>query len=53
MAGERIPYNKQIIDYCKIAKDLCYPTDILDKIRKAKTEIEIERIMHDARNGKR
>lgn len=38
--------------YVKIATELCYPAAVIEKIRKADTEIIAERVLHDARNGK-
>lgn len=38
--------------YLKIAKELCYPREVLDKIKLTKNEIEVGKIMADARNGR-
>lgn len=37
-------------NYVKIATELCYPAAVIEKIRKADTEIIAERILHDARH---
>lgn len=36
-------------EYIKIAKDLCYPEETIEKIRKAKDENECSNILHMAR----
>ena len=33
------------------AKELCYNSKVIEKLKKAKTSDELTRIMHDARNG--
>ena len=37
----------------EIAEDLCYPHKVIEKLKEAKDEYEIERILHDARDKKR
>lgn len=36
-------------DAIRIAKELCYGADVILRIKSAKTENEITRILHDAR----
>lgn len=36
----------------KIAKQLCYSDEIVEKLKKAKTVNELDRIMKDARGSK-
>lgn len=36
-------------DAIRIAKQLCYKADVIARIQSAKTESEISRILHDAR----
>lgn len=43
---EFIHYKKQRVE---IAKDLRYPKEVIEKIRKAKTEREISRILKECR----
>ena len=40
-------YRKFALRACK---DLCYPETVYNRVKKAKSESEIEQIMHDARN---
>ena len=46
MKDERYHYRDNAI---KAAKDLLYPKEVIDKVKAAKTEDEIERIMINAR----
>lgn len=39
-------------DALEVARDLCYDQEIIKKIKNAKSDEEISRILHDARNGK-
>ena len=41
-------YKEEIIE---VAKELCYNSKVIKKLKKAKTSDELTRIMHDARNG--
>lgn len=42
--------DRKIINYYKaVAKQLLYPDEVLDAIKKAKTEEEISRILREAR----
>ena len=38
-------------DAIRIAKQLCYSENVINKIKAAKTESEITRILHDAREA--
>lgn len=38
-------------DAIRIAKQLCYKEDVILRIKAAKTESEITRILHDAREA--
>lgn len=38
-------------DAIRIAKQLCYKEDVIARIKAAKTESEITRILHDAREA--
>lgn len=40
-------YRKSALRACK---DFCYPETVYNRVKKAKSESEIEQIMHDARN---
>lgn len=40
-------------DAIRIAKQLCYKADVIERIKAAKTENEILRILHDARQDVR
>lgn len=33
------------------ARDLCYPRSVIEKLKAAVTDLDISRIMNDARNG--
>ena len=35
------------------AEDLCYSNEVIEKIKAAKSDVEIERIMNNARHEKR
>lgn len=35
------------------AKELCYGPKVIEKIKNAETDVEVERIMYDARHGRR
>lgn len=35
-----------------VSYDLKYPKEVRERIREAKSEFEVDRILHDARNGK-
>lgn len=43
--------SKTQSDAIRIAKQLCYKTDIIERIKSAKIESEILRILHDAREA--
>ena len=45
------PLKKYKKDALRAAKDLCYPEEVLDRIRNATRQIDIEHIMYDARNA--
>lgn len=52
--GKRIPEDEDawyMINAIKAAEDLGYPEEIVDKIKKCKTDVEISRIMATARNN--
>lgn len=36
----------------KIAKDLCYPKEVIDKLENEPDPIKRQRILHDTRSGK-
>lgn len=38
-------------EYVKIAEELCYPQNVVDKIKHALTDDEVQRIMIDARHN--
>ena len=38
-------------DSIKIAKELCYSDNVIDRLEQAKTEKECVNILHDARTG--
>lgn len=38
-------------DAIRIAKELCCSTEVISQIKEAKTESEITRILHDAREA--
>ena len=38
-------------DAVRIAKQLCYKADVIEKLEKAKNQNEISRILHDAREN--
>lgn len=42
---------KMNYDAVRIAKQLCYKADVIEKLKKAKTQSEISRILHDAREN--
>lgn len=43
---------EDVVDsYVEIAEDLGYSNDVIQCIRKAQSENEVSRILHDARNG--
>ena len=47
-------YNPEITDeklgdYLSLARQLCYPKEVIDAIRHSKTEIECENILKSAR----
>ena len=42
-------FNKTRKQHIDIAKDLCYGKDVIDKIKSAQNEAEIEIIMNGAR----
>lgn len=48
MSKEDYNYKRHAI---RAAKDLCYGEATIEKLKKAKTESEIERIMRTAREG--
>ena len=37
----------------KAAKELCYGSEVIAKLKEARTDTEIENIMYDARHGRR
>lgn len=41
--------NEEAYDYLLIARQLCYPVSVQDAIMAAKSDLECERILHDAR----
>lgn len=41
--------QKIIKTHIDIAKDLCYPNEVIEKLKSAKSEAEIEAIMNGAR----
>jgi len=43
-------FEKYRLYIIKVASQLCYPKEILNKLRRAKTEFELNRIMMSARN---
>lgn len=43
--------GKARYDAIRIAKQLCYGENVINKIKLAKTESEITRILHDAREA--
>lgn len=45
-----IKFNKR--EYINIARELCYPSEVIRRLKAAKTENECNRIMHDARDRK-
>ena len=47
-ANQEVFSRRQII---KTAKDLGYSQEIIDRLKAAKDEFQLERIMHDARVG--
>lgn len=46
MSKDEYAYKRKAI---RAAKDLCYPSEIITRLKNATTEIEIERIMATAR----
>ena len=47
-----VGFNKKIKDMQKIARDLGYDKDIINKLAKAENEIQLENIMIAARHSK-
>jgi hypothetical protein len=43
--------SKTQSDAIRIAKQLCYKADVIERIKSAKSETEISRILHDAREA--
>ena len=43
--------KKDRFDYLRIAKQLCYPEEVLEKLRKAKDNTEATNIMIQARRN--
>lgn len=39
-------------DYIKVAKELGYPSTVIEKLKKANTDVTCQNIMLDARHGK-
>lgn len=54
ISAEGVPERDPLNSYRKFAlracKDFYYPEEVYRRVKKAKTEAEIEQIMHDARN---
>jgi hypothetical protein len=48
---ENIKMAKAKYDAIRIAKELCYSKEVIVRIKAAKTESEITRILHDAREA--
>lgn len=42
--------EEEMYDYLSIARQLCYPKAVQDAIKAAKSDLECERILKDARN---
>lgn len=48
-ANNSTDFNKNKKDTIDIAKDLCYNEDVIEKLRAATSEAELEAIMNGAR----
>lgn len=49
MAHHKSAFDKRF--YIHAAKDLCYPDPVIQKLKKATTERECDKIMTNARKG--
>lgn len=49
MNNRQNTFEQYVKDAVQIAKDLLYPEEVIEKIEEAKSEIQVDNILHDAR----